>query len=590
MATKMITLESALERLGLLSAEAIKLIELEAKKSGQSFEEVATARHFISREDLTKAKAAVSGVSYVSLVGQVIKPEVLTKIPYDVARDYKAICFGVGEGSVNVAMVDPDNVQAIAFIERKIGSRVAPYLTSEDSVNAALQQYPAQISEDVQAALGSLKGKNLSDEPVELSNPESVSGVIKDAPITRAVNSIIEYAIKVHASDIHIEPREKTVSVRFRVDGVLHEAMRLPKTVHAALISRIKILSNLKIDEHRLPQDGRFKVMMEGREIDFRVSISPIVFGEKVVLRILDKSAGIITVEQLGLRGHSLDIIRAGLEKPHGMTLVTGPTGSGKSTTLYAILSKLNTPEVNIITLEDPVEYHIEGINQIQVNPQIGLTFASGLRSVLRQDPNVIMVGEIRDDETAELAVQSALTGHEVLSTLHTNSAAGALPRLLDMKIEPFLIASTVNTIVAQRLVRKICPHCVESYEASVVEVEAIKSQVATVLPQSTTDMKAVCARLGYQKLPLGSQDGFVLYKGAGCKECAGSGYQGREGIFEVFAVTSKMEELLISHATSSEVQTVAIEEGMTTMRQDGTLKALNGETTLAEVSRVAQD
>jgi type IV pilus assembly protein PilB len=583
------TLEAALEQLGLITPEQLSAARLGAAQSGKTIDQVIEERKLVDEEDLVKAKAVVSSVSYVNLVGQAIKPETLSKIPLEVARNYRAVIFGVEEDHVNVALENPDNVQAISFIERKAGTRVVPYLASHQSVDYALHLYPAELSEDVQAAIKSIKDKG-EKAPVALSDKEAVAGIIQDAPVTRAVNAILEFAVKARASDIHIEPREETVKVRYRIDGVLKESMTVPKTIHAALISRIKILSNLKIDEHRLPQDGRFKIVMDSREIDLRVSISPTVFGEKVVLRILDKSAGIITVEELGLRGRGLEIIRQGLAKPHGMTLVTGPTGSGKSTTLYAVLVKLNTPEVNIVTLEDPVEYHIEGINQIQVNPQIGLTFASGLRSILRQDPNIIMVGEIRDKETADLAVQSALTGHAVLSTLHTNSAAGALPRLLDMDVEPFLIASTVNTIIAQRLVRRICPHCIEAFPATETEVELVKRLVGDLLPKNSSEMGRVASELGYQKLPIATQDGFTLYRGKTCKACNGTGYLGREGIFEVFPVTESMEHLLLKHAASSEVQETALSEGMITMRQDGVLKVLNGETTMEEVARVAQD
>jgi type IV pilus assembly protein PilB len=589
MATLNATIEEALQKLGLISAEQLKVAELEAVQTGKDVLTVIREKRFVGEEDLVKARAAASGVGYVYLVGQPVKPEIITRIDHEVARSYRAVVFGADESSIHVAMANPDNVQAIQFIERKTGLRVQPYLASDESIEYALHLYPADLSADVKAAISQVQQKT-SKKPVDLADKEVIEGIIQDAPVTRAVNSILEYAVKARASDIHIEPREKNVMVRYRIDGVLRETMSLPKTIHSALISRVKILSNLKIDEHRVPQDGRFKLMMDGREVDLRVSISPVVFGEKVVLRILDKSEGIITVEQLGLRGYGLDLIRKGLEKPHGMTLVTGPTGSGKSTTLYAILSKLNTPGVNIITLEDPVEYHIDGINQIQVRPQVGLTFASGLRSILRQDPNIIMVGEIRDQETAQLAVQSALTGHVVLSTLHTNSAAGALPRLLDMNVEPFLIASTVSTIVAQRLVRRICPHCIEAYPASETQNELLHRVLGELLPQTTAEMAEVARDMGYQRLPLATQDGYTVFRGRGCKVCGGSGYLGREGVFEVFAVTDEMEHLLATHAPSSEVQRVAVEQGMLTMREDGLLKALNGETTLEEVARVAQE
>jgi type IV pilus assembly protein PilB len=362
--------------------------------------------------------------------------------------------------------------------------------------------------------------------------------------------------------------------------------MNLPLHIHAALVSRIKILANLKIDEHRIPQDGRFAIKVEGHDIDLRVSLSPTVYGEKVVIRLLDKSAGLITLDDMGVRGMAFKIIEAAAKRPHGMILSTGPTGSGKSTTLYALLNKMNNPGINIVTLEDPVEYKVDGVNQIQINPAVGLTFASGLRSILRQDPDVIMVGEIRDTETAGLAVQSALTGHTVLSTLHTNSAAGVLPRLLDMEIEPFLIASTVNTVIGQRLVRKICPNCKESYTASPSLAAAIKKAVGEFLPSRSSASND----LGYEGLPYKEDEKLTLYKGKGCDECRGTGYEGRIGIFEVFPVTNTMEKLLLSHATSQDIQDAAVKEGMITMREDGFLKALEGVTTIEEVVSKASE
>jgi type IV pilus assembly protein PilB len=355
--------------------------------------------------------------------------------------------------------------------------------------------------------------------------------------------------------------------------------MSLPVHIQSALVSRIKILSDLKIDEHRVPQDGRFDVKIDDHDIDVRVAISPTVHGEKVVMRLLDKSAGTINLENLGLRGHSFRLIEQGIKKPHGMVLSTGPTGSGKTTTLYAILGKINNPGVNIITLEDPVEYQTPGVNQIQVNAAVGLTFASGLRSILRQDPDVIMVGEIRDAETADLAVQSALTGHTVLSTLHTNSASGVLPRMLDMDIEPFLIASTISTAIGQRLVRKLCDKCKKPYKASPSLVEVIKKTVGELLPKTEKDIKD----LGYN-VPLQNSTDFTIYQAQGCPECNNTGYSGRIGVYEVFNISPQMERLVVNHATTLEVQNQAISEGMITMRQDGFLKALEGITTIEEV------
>jgi len=509
---------------------------------------------------------------------------------------YQVLPFGVNGNNLNMAMVDPSNIQVIDFVEKKTGLKVVPFITSTTSIKSGISQFKSFSNEakDVMKGMDDLPGiSDLGEDtnsPVPKEGEEEVS-ISQDAPVTRAVNTILEYAIKGKASDIHIEPREKSVKVRYRIDGILSEVMTLPKHIHAAIVSRIKILSNLKIDEHRLPQDGRFSIKIGETDVDLRISISPIVYGEKVVIRILDKSGGVITLDKLGIKGRAYRLIEEAAGKPHGMILSTGPTGSGKSTTLYAVLSKINSAEINIITLEDPVEYNIEGINQIQTNAAIGLTFAAGLRSVLRQDPDVIMVGEIRDTETADLAVQSALTGHVVLSTLHTNSAAGVLPRLKDMKVEPFLIASTVNTVVGQRLVRKICDKCRESYVASEAETVAIKESLKEVLPESSDPKaKEIIADFGMPNLPFRDTEKYNLYKGKGCEECHNSGYSGRMGIYEIFSVSQAMERLLLADATTSEIQDAAVKEGMVTMKQDGYLKALSGITTIKEVARVAQD
>ena len=399
----------------------------------------------------------------------------------------------------------------------------------------------------------------------------------------------MENAATQGASDVHIEPREKDLKIRFRVDGILQDTMTLPKSIEPALISRIKILSNLKIDEHRIPQDGQFQVHVNGRDIDLRIAIAPVVYGEQIVIRLLDRSGANLTLESLGLKGQAFRLVNEGITRPHGMTLATGPTGSGKSTTLYAALEKLNQVSVNIITLEDPVEYRVNGVNQIQVNPDVGLTFASGLRSILRQDPNIVMVGEIRDRETADLAVQAALTGHIVLSTIHTNSAAGVLPRLLDMQIEPFLIASTVNTVIGQRLVRTLCPKCREQAQSSQAETESIIETLNMLLPKTTDEQTKMVETFGYETLPLASQKAYTLYKAKGCANCI-DGYKGRLGIYEVFAMTEAMEGLLAKRASTPEIQNQAQKDGMITMKQDGYLKVLGGLTTLEEVARVAAD
>jgi len=393
------------------------------------------------------------------------------------------------------------------------------------------------------------------------------AGVIREAPISKIVSTVLEFAMKARASDIHIEPMEEKTRVRYRIDGIMYEKLVLPKNVHDSVISRIKILSHMKIDEKRVPQDGRFNFVAGDEEVDLRVSSLPTTYGEKIVMRLLKKAKKVPDLPELGLRGQALTSLQTSIRVPHGIILVTGPTGSGKTTTLYSVIDKINMPKVNIMTLEDPVEYQMTGITQTQVNPQAGLTFASGLRSFLRQDPDVIMVGEIRDTETAELAIQASLTGHLVFSTLHTNSAAGALPRLLDMKAEPFLLASSMTCVVGQRVVRKICPHCREAYTPPVEIQEDIKKILGPLLKSQTIE----------------------LYKGKKCQECNGTGYSGRIGIFEVLTVSEKIGRLILERAPSSKIETQAREDGMITMKQDGYLKVVEGATSLEEVLRVAE-
>lgn len=571
-----------LTELKLINPEQLDLARIESARSGKALEEVLSDMKLLDKEDVIKAQAISLDVPYVDLRNQKVDQNMLKNITKELAQKFMAVPFGFSGGMINVAMVNPNNVQVIDFVEKKSGFRVNPYMASKESIKNVIEQYQ-DVTEEVSEAIKSIELK-----PITVSKEGgTTSEISQDAPVTRAVNTILEYAARSRASDIHIEPREKNIKIRYRVDGILQDTMSLPIHIHAALVSHIKILANLKIDEHRVAQDGRFQINFDNREIDIRVSISPIVHGEKVVMRLLDKTSGIITLEDLGVAGRAYEIIQRGVKKPHGMLLSTGPTGSGKTTTLYALISKMNSQEVNIVTLEDPVEYQVEGINQIQINSQVGLTFASGLRSVLRQDPDIIMVGEIRDAETAGLAVQSALTGHTVLSTLHTNSAAGVLPRFLDMDIEPFLIASTVNTIIGQRLVRKICQKCKEQYKASDILADAIKKVLAGLL---TKKGEPENKDVGYKNLPFSDQEEITLYKGKGCSECNGTGFKGRIGIYEVFEMNKKVERLLVARATTSEIHAEAVRSGMITMRQDGFLKALTGITTVEEVVRYSAD
>lgn len=456
-------------------------------------------RKLLSEKELTQLYAASIDVPFIELGDIKIPHEVLTKIPARIAKKYQAVVFDIKDGKLQLAMADPEDFQAADFIEKQTGGAVKIFAAVAGDIAAALDQYQGSMNDEISQAI-----KASSSDEEEKTAEVSAKDLAEDAPIAKTVNIMLEYALRSRASDIHIEPRENVVQVRYRVDGVLKDAMTLPKQILPAVVSRIKILANLKIDEHRVPQDGRFKFSLGSKAVALRVSTLPIMDGEKVVMRLLDESTKAMTLEELGFEGNALEIIKNNIHKPHGMVLATGPTGSGKSTTLYSILNILNTPGVNISTVEDPVEYRIMGVNQTQVNPKAGMTFAGGLRALLRQDPNIIMVGEIRDAETADLAVQAALTGHIVLSTLHTNNAATALPRLLDMKIEPFLIASTVNVVLAQRLVRRLCPVCRVPYSPDAAQLEDLKKdfQVDTSLAYFRSKGSAPAAPAATAKEP----------------------------------------------------------------------------------------
>ena len=482
-----------------------------------------------------------------------------------------------------VAMLDATNVQAVDYLSSLIQKPLKVFMASQESIRHVLDQYKTDLS-----TVDAMAERAESIQEEERDMKRSVQTIVQDSPISKALSTILEYAVRAKASDVHIEPLEKSLKIRCRIDGVLREVMNLPKSIEPALVSRIKILSNLKIDEHRIPQDGQFAVNVANKEVDLRIAISPVVWGEQVVIRLLDKTGNSFDLEQMGYAGRALRAIRKGILSPNGMVLTSGPTGSGKSTSLYALIKEIKDDSVNIITLEDPVEYKMDGVNQIQVNADVGLTFATGLRSILRLDPDIVMVGEIRDGETANLAVQAALTGHLVFSTLHTNSAAGILPRLIDMGIEPFLIASTVNTIIGQRLIRRVSPKR-NVYQSTPLETESIMETVGHLLPKTKEEVASVSADLGYKDLPLAGQKSYTLVKGRDTPQTPG-GYLGRAGIYEVMDVSDAVQQLIIKRATASEVQKVAVAEGMVTMRQDGYLKALNGLTTIEEVNRVAAD
>ena len=566
---------------GLITRQRLDDATKLARESGRPLLTVLTDESAIDNELLTRAIAHVSGVPYVNLTNTIVDQDILTLLPSDIAERFMAVPLAEVQNRLAVAMIDANNVQAVDYLANRVQRPLKVFMASEAGVRHVLEQYRTDLSSVNVAA-------QVSQAEAAAEARGDIKTIVQDSPISRALSTILEYAVKSRASDIHIEPLEKSLKIRCRVDGVLREVMQLPKSIEPALVSRIKILSELKIDEHRIPQDGQFAVKVADKEVDLRIAISPVVWGEQVVIRLLDKTGTSFELEQMGYAGRALRLIRQGIHRPNGMILTSGPTGSGKSTSLYALIKEIKDDTINIVTLEDPVEYKMEGVNQIQVNSDVGLTFANGLRSILRQDPDVVMVGEIRDNETANLAVQAALTGHLVFSTLHTNSAAGVLPRLLDMHIEPFLIASTVNTIIGQRLVRRIGPQH-ENYWSNPLETEMILSTVGHLLPKTKAEAAKISVDLGYSDLPLAGQKSYRLVRG---RDTANTprGYSGRAGLFEVMEVTEEIQQLITARASSTEIQKKAIEQGMITMRQDGYLKALQGITTLEEVNRVTSD
>ena len=577
--------EKSLLDQGLISdGQLADLKDKAAKKNEPLFSLLIRDGH-ISDEQLTKALADATSTPYVNLSTARINPEVLDLLPQDIAEHYMAVPLGEMQDRLVVAMLDAGNVQAVDFLSNKIGRPLKVYAASESGVRKVLKLYERNIQMGVSSLLEGT-APAAEEQPAPTQADKKVQVIVEDSPISKALSAIMDYAAKNKASDIHIEPLEKELKIRVRVDGVLREIMKLPKNTEAPLVSRIKILANLKIDEHRVPQDGQFTVKADNKPIDLRIAISPTVWGEQIVIRLLDKSGSSFRIDNMGYTGRSLRLIKKGLQRPYGMILTSGPTGSGKTTSMYAMVEAIKTDSINIVTLEDPVEYKIEGVNQIQINPDVGLTFATGLRAILRQDPDVVMVGEIRDKETANLAVQAALTGHLVFSTLHTNTAAGILPRLLDMGVEPFLIASTVHTVIGQRLVRRIVPGG-ETYPSTKAETAAIHATLGSLLPKTKEAMPAVAQDLGYKTLPLATQNAYTLVEGKQTPDNP-TGYQGRMGLYEVFEVTEQIQDLIIKRATSSIIQKMAESQGMVNMRQDGYLKALAGLTSLLEINRVA--
>ncbi len=567
-------------------AELVKDAELdeslkEAEEKKKPLGDILVEKKLIDEMRLRKLYAYILGIPFVDLQKEIIPPEILQIIPEPIAKKYKIVAYSRNGTELKIAMLNPEDIQTIDFIHKKTGLKIITCITSEESIDSVLKQY----SKSLKAEFGDIIDTN-SAEVAEEETEEDLEEIARGIPVIRIVDTLIKHAILQGASDIHIEPDEKEVRVRYRIDGILHEAMTLPKQIKDGIIARIKVLSNLKLDEHRVPQDGRFKIEKDGIKMSFRVSILPIFDGEKIVMRLLDESSKGLTLEKMGLIGNALEIIHREIKKPNGMILVTGPTGSGKTTTLYTVMDILNTPDVNISTVEDPVEYRMPRINQTQIYPKVGLTFAAGLRSLLRQDPDIIMVGEIRDNETMEMAIHAAMTGHLVLSTLHTNSAAGTIPRLLDMGAESFLLASTVNVIIAQRLVRKVCSDCKTEYKLSDKELASLKDSY---------DMDAILEILKkaeFMKGLIKPKDGWedlTFYKPKGCEQCTG-GYRGRNGIYEVMEIDEDIRKMISQKATSEELEKKSRGKGMLTMIEDGFAKAIQGITSIEEIIRVTKE
>ena len=553
-----------------------------AKKTKKPVSEVLVAEGLVSENDLNKLEAYILGVPFVNLEKMKISSEVLKIIPEPIARSHNIIAFRKEDNNLEVAMLDPEDLRTIEFIAKESGLKILPRLTTDQSIKSALRQYQktleAEFGDIIKKDTEGIKQIKTGSQEKNEEAKEDLRKVAEELPVIRIVDTLLKHAILQRSSDIHIEPMEKEVVVRYRIDGILHDAMTLPRIAASGIVARIKVLSNLKLDEHRLPQDGRFKIDTGEYKYSVRVSVLPIFSGEKIVMRLLPESSKAFTLEELGLRNEALERVENNLKKPVGMILVTGPTGSGKTTTLYSVLDILNTPKINISTIEDPIEYRMPRINQTQVNAKIGLTFASGLRSLVRQDPDVIMVGEVRDNETASLAINAALTGHLVLSTLHTTDAAGAIPRLVDMKVEPFLISSTLNIIIAQRLVRKLCPGG-QKYNLKDAEIKNLAKNC---------DLERILGVLRQEKIikPKDNFEDIVFYKPAVSGACP-DGYKERIGIFEVLNVTETIKELIVKGADSGKIQEQALKEGMRTMVEDGFIKAAQGITSIEEVLRV---
>jgi type IV pilus assembly protein PilB len=568
------TLKTILKKYKLGTPAEWRSSQTKATKLNKNFEEILLNETKINETDLYEKAGEYLNIPFIGLKNREVKKDILNLIPAPVAGTHQVVAFEKDKSQIKIAMTDPTDIQTIEFLRRKTGLDPKVYITSPSDLKDVLHHYHAELEDDlrfIEEVSHEGQGKDLKKAAEEL-------------PIINITNTIVEHAVYEGASDIHIEPAEKQLIIRYRIDGILKQAMTLPKNIQNGLMARIKILSNLKIDEHMLPQDGRFKIQIQEEKISFRISILPVYDGEKVVMRILHEGAKPLGLDQLGFLDKPKKILESAIKKPHGMILVTGPTGSGKTTTLYSVLGMLNQPGVNISTVEDPIEYRMPGVNQSQINPKVGFTFASGLRALLRQDPNIIMVGEIRDQETAEIAIHAAMTGHLVLTTLHTNDAPTTLPRLIDMGIPPFLIAYTTNVVVAQRLVRKICPFCKKEFYldknsatelGKVFNVEKLPKLFKDNLPHADypKDMKKI-----------------IFYKGEGCHRCGETGFKGRMGIYEILEIDDELTKKINAHATADDIKIYAREHGMLTMLEDGLVKAKMGITTISEILRVTRE
>ncbi len=570
-------LGSYLVKQKLLSQSQLDELCQQAEVNRRGLEDIILERGILSPAALLKAKSSFYNFPAVELSQQEIKDDVLKLVPLEFAQYYQIVPFSRQNNEVWLALVHPENFKALEAVEvlgRQHGWKPRYALTTSESLMQVLRQYSTLMAEVTEA----LKMTEEEDQKALRGEVEEVvdfEQVIKAAPVSKMVSVILRHAVERGASDVHIEPGEADTRVRFRIDGILHTLLTLPKYIHSSVISRVKVLANLKIDETRTPQDGRIRLKVLNKVIDFRVSTLPVVGNEKVVMRILDPTTGVRTFEGLGFTGYKLRVLNEAINKPHGMFLVTGPTGSGKTTTLYAVLNILNHEEVNIVTLEDPVEYFLSGVSQSQVNPEVGYTFASGLRSILRQDPDVIMVGEIRDAETAELAIHASLTGHILLSTLHTNDSISAIPRLIDMHQEPFLIASTLNVIVAQRLVRRLCEHCKQPAKLPADVLEKIKKEFASMGEEAKKEVPV---------------EPWQIFQAKGCNQCENTGYKGRLAISEVLLNTPKLQRIIVEGAKPYELREEFMTQGGTSLMQDGYLKVLSGLTSLEEVISVAEE